>query len=410
MSTPLEKPPGPIDLSAYALQRTRARAVAEQYPSATDDHPPLSPYAPKRTRERGGPGQEVRTAIDDDAPDICPSDARDGGEDAPKLAFERGAEFSVDPESAVPLQPAPEPESGRHVTRAAEPPEASANDYDLDRLEASLRWLQRQEAATRLARANQPPPRRTSTLLDARDRRLSGERFGERFGSPISLEPERLTPPAPPRRNLRAPLGILVASMLAASAIYYFFVAGWAPSSTPGPAPQMASVGSRAAAPTSLSSHKPERPPVVARGDDAAASPQHEPFSQPTALPPPARSSEGDALAMLQPVTPSAEAMSPREADRTLDPAEIELLMQQGEQFIVAGDVVTARIVFQRAAQAHDATAALALAATYDPIVLSKLGVVGMNADVEKARTWYQKAESLGSADAARRLRALANR
>jgi TPR repeat protein len=66
--------------------------------------------------------------------------------------------------------------------------------------------------------------------------------------------------------------------------------------------------------------------------------------------------------------------------------------------------------VFQRAAEAHDANAALALAATYDPTVLSKLGVVGMSADLEKARTWYQKAESLGSADAARRLRALANR
>jgi hypothetical protein len=407
MSTPLEKPPGPIDLSAYALQKARERAVAEQYPSATDDHSPLSPYAPKRTRERGGPGQEARTVIDRDAPDICPGDARDGGEDIPKLAFERAAEFSVDPESAVPLQPAPEPDSGRHVTRAAEPPDASANDYDLDRLEASLRWLQRQEAATRLARANQPPPRRTSTLLDARDRRLSGERFVERFGSPISLEPERLAPP--PRRSLRAPLGILVASMLAASAIYYFFVAGWAPSSTPGPAPQMASVSSRAAALTPTFPDRAERPPVVARGDDAAASAQHEPFSQPTA-PPPAQSSESETLAMLQPVTPSAEAMPPRQADRTLDPAEIELLMQQGEQFIAAGDLVTARIVFQRAAQAHDATAALALAATYDPTVLSKLGVVGMNADVEKARTWYQKAESLGSADAARRLRALANR
>ena len=114
--------------------------------------------------------------------------------------------------AAGPVQPAPEPDSGRHVTRAAEPPDASASDYDLERLEAGLRWLQRQEAATRLARANQPPPRRTSTLLDARDRRLSGERFVERFGSPISLEPERLTPPPGPGRHLRVPLAILVAA------------------------------------------------------------------------------------------------------------------------------------------------------------------------------------------------------
>ena len=86
------------------------------------------------------------------------------------------------------------------------------------------------------------------------------------------------------------------------------------------------------------------------------------------------------------------------------------LLIKQGEQFIAAGDVVTARIVFQRAAEAGDPNAAVALGATYDPTVLARLGVVGMGADVEKARTWYQKAESLGSPEAARRLKILANR
>ena len=84
--------------------------------------------------------------------------------------------------------------------------------------------------------------------------------------------------------------------------------------------------------------------------------------------------------------------------------------MKQGQQFIAAGDVVTARIVFQRAAEAGDADAAVALGGTYDPIVLAKLGVAGLGADVEKARTWYQKAESLGSAEATRRLAILANR
>jgi hypothetical protein len=47
---------------------------------------------------------------------------------------------------------------------------------------------------------------------------------------------------------------------------------------------------------------------------------------------------------------------------------------------------------------------------SYDPNVLAKLGVVGMAADVEKARSWYRKAESFGSAEASRRLNALANR
>ena len=67
-------------------------------------------------------------------------------------------------------------------------------------------------------------------------------------------------------------------------------------------------------------------------------------------------------------------------------------------------------MLFQRAAEAGDAAAATALSATYDPIVVAKLGVVGIHADVMKARFWYQKAVSLGSSDAKRRLDLLANR
>jgi TPR repeat protein len=82
--------------------------------------------------------------------------------------------------------------------------------------------------------------------------------------------------------------------------------------------------------------------------------------------------------------------------------------MKQGEQLVAAGDLVAARIVFQRAAEGGDVAGAVALAATYDPTVLTSLGVVGIEGDVEKARGWYQKAESMGSAEATRRLRILA--
>ena len=115
-------------------------------------------------------------------------------------------------------------------------------------------------------------------------------------------------------------------------------------------------------------------------------------------------------MATLQPAEPGAQLQPASKATRALDPEEFKLFMQQGEQFIAAGDVVTARIVFQRAAEAGDANAAMALGATYDPTVLAKLGVAGLGADVEKARTWYQKAESLGSTEATRRLAILANR
>jgi TPR repeat protein len=84
--------------------------------------------------------------------------------------------------------------------------------------------------------------------------------------------------------------------------------------------------------------------------------------------------------------------------------------MKQGEQFIAVGDIVTARIAFQRAAEAGDANAAVALGATYDPTALAKLGAVGIGADVAKARSWYKRGEKLGSPDATRRLEVLAER
>jgi hypothetical protein len=110
----------------------------------------------------------------------------------------------------------------------------------------------------------------------------------------------------------------------------------------------------------------------------------------------------GETVAIGQPSATGAQAPPSSKTIRVPDPEEIELLMKQGEQFITAGDVVTARIVFQRAVEAGNANAAMALGATYDPTVLAKLGVVGMGADVEKARSWYQKGEDLGAPPEAR--------
>ena len=107
------------------------------------------------------------------------------------------------------------------------------------------------------------------------------------------------------------------------------------------------------------------------------------------------------------PVQPQRIAPPPT---RTLDPGEIDVLVKQGQQFVAAGDFVTARLVFQRAAEAGNAAAALALGASYDPVVLSRLGVRGVDADVGKARAWYQKAKEYGAPDADRRLSTLANR
>jgi hypothetical protein len=50
---------------------------------------------------------------------------------------------------------------------------------------------------------------------------------------------------------------------------------------------------------------------------------------------------------------------------QTLEPEEIATLRKRGEDFFAQGDVTAARLMLQPAAQAADARAAFALAATY---------------------------------------------
>src|SRR5262249_60805195 len=83
---------------------------------------------------------------------------------------------------------------------------------------------------------------------------------------------------------------------------------------------------------------------------------------------------------------------------RQLDAAEIKLLVKSGLEFIANGNVGAARLMFQPAAEAGDAVAAFALAETYDPSVLRKLGTKGgITPDITLANSWYEKAGALGS-------------
>jgi hypothetical protein len=114
---------------------------------------------------------------------------------------------------------------------------------------------------------------------------------------------------------------------------------------------------------------------------------------------------------------PSADApraalltcMATRPAERQLPPGELATLRRRGNEFIANGIIAAARLVFQRAAEACDADAAFALAATYDPTMLQKLGSRALAPDIATARAWYEKAEKLGSAEASNQLGLLAN-
>ncbi|EIM26971.1 hypothetical protein [Microvirga lotononidis] len=94
----------------------------------------------------------------------------------------------------------------------------------------------------------------------------------------------------------------------------------------------------------------------------------------------------------------SAPAAAPKSDDR---------LTSRAEELFHKGDVSGARLLFERAMDGGQARAAFLLAETYDPNVLSRLGVVGIRGDAAKAREYYARARALGVVQAGERLEAL---
>ena len=87
-----------------------------------------------------------------------------------------------------------------------------------------------------------------------------------------------------------------------------------------------------------------------------------------------------------------------------LDENEITTLIRRGKNLLNDGDFAAARVLFERAANAGSAEAALALGSTYDPNVIKRLGAIMVKPDIESARKWYQLAADRGSAAASLQL------
>ena len=104
--------------------------------------------------------------------------------------------------------------------------------------------------------------------------------------------------------------------------------------------------------------------------------------------------------------TPQAQA----EPIRELSPNEIAAIVRRAQELLASGDLQGARLLLMRAADAHDARAALLLAKTFDPIALRQFSVAADSGpDLAQARNWYQRAMEWGSPEAQRQLDALAS-
>jgi outer membrane biosynthesis protein TonB len=164
-----------------------------------------------------------------------------------------------------------------------------------------------------------------------------------------------------------------------------------APAAAP-PPPQV--IATAPANPPPASVEPPPAPPVTAPA--------------PAAKPPASEASPPAQAAPNPPPQPAAPAPAPRPAV-TLDNDEIVRLIARGKDLLNDGDFAAARLLFERAANAGSADAALALGSTYDPLVIKRLGAVAVTPDLAKAKKWYQFAADHGSAAASVQLANLAH-
>jgi len=106
---------------------------------------------------------------------------------------------------------------------------------------------------------------------------------------------------------------------------------------------------------------------------------------------------------------PPVASLSAATSKAALNPDDIATLFKRGKAFMTDGDIVAARLLLQRAAGAGSAEAALALGASFDPLIIKQARAIGVQTDAALARLWYQKAAELGSDAASKQLANLAS-
>jgi len=140
-------------------------------------------------------------------------------------------------------------------------------------------------------------------------------------------------------------------------------------------------------APGDIATTKPDATSAVAKlempksaSPSASASPDiPPPATAPTVVAPPA------------PTPPSEPRASA---------AETAALLARGDSLFGVGDVSSARLFYERAADAGDGQAALRLGETYDPVFLERAKLPAVRGDRGAAVFWYRRARELGVAEA----------
>jgi hypothetical protein len=128
-------------------------------------------------------------------------------------------------------------------------------------------------------------------------------------------------------------------------------------------------------------------------------------------LSPPGRpkSEVGAPLAKALEATSTVGSPAPRNQPTvpTFSAAETAGLLARGDWLFATGDVSAARLLYERAADAGEARAAVRLGESFDPFYLDGSHLRGLQGDRDMALFWYRHARDLGATGVASRLKKL---
>jgi hypothetical protein len=109
-------------------------------------------------------------------------------------------------------------------------------------------------------------------------------------------------------------------------------------------------------------------------------------------------------------LSPAPSAPAHRRGGPGLSATEVGALVERGNAFFSSRDVSSARLYYERAAEAGDGQAALQLGASFDPDLLERAGVRGVVGDPAQALFWYRTARALAKPETEPRIKSLETR
>jgi hypothetical protein len=292
---------------------------------------------------------------------------------------------------------------------------SSPDHDDADKLIHAVPWVSDAECRDE-TRHLQEEALRAAQHLRRLDDRESAEEMHRRVWA--ALEPELMSPPpqdglfGPPVRVLLAgSFGAVIAAvaLLAANVVQIPSIGGGASRADEVGRGQANAVGNPSRVAASHAQMQPTDEPSVPPGTLLAAAPSSE-ILQPKSrvlvpsVPSAVQPAQPEIAASTAATAPAPAASPEPRPSPSLSRDEVTALLKRGRELIAAGDVASARLILTHVAQAGVAEASLAMAGTYDAVVLANVRVIGVQPDAAKARAWYERAAEQGSLEAKRLL------